>query len=371
MKQYSLTIIALALSTSSQAQCPTNSPSNLKIENVTTTTMQLSFNASASGATNATGYLVLASKTNTAPTPVAGTDYSSTPMPPFTIVYSGPNAQAEAKNLEPGTKYFFWVFAYAGNPRCYHSSPLHGEQLTMAKKDTAASTLGALLNFNFAGKQNGWSNLTPIIYYGWSTQQVGPKKYLGHTFQVGPYVGSTIAIKDSSSYLPAVMLPGNAGLEANYYITIAPEKKFRVVVCPLNLGLKVVSGFKDSNIALVQHNIRHAVGFEYEDKLSMSVQYTQGWHNSTPLSQENFEKVFKTTNSHIAYWNVTLTTRLSESLFGNEKKSPLYLSLNWRSLARSSADMGLPNARIFTIGLLASLDLKTGTNPGMVPRKPL
>jgi hypothetical protein len=166
------------------------------------------------------------------------------------------------------------------------------------------------------------------------------------------------------------MLPGNAGVQMNYFMTFGNEEKLSVVFSPVNLGLKVISGYTDSTISIVQHSIRQFLGIRFADLITLSVQYTTGWHNLTTFSEENFEKIFKREDNKVAYWNVGLTTRLSSDLFPNEAKTPIYLSLNWRSFARPTDKFSLPNSRIITVGIVTNINLKAGSNSGAVPRHP-
>jgi len=228
------------------------------------------------------------------------------------------------------------------------------------------SSLNALLNFNFAGSENKWTNLTPVIFYGWTADAVvkdHPK--LMNTFQVGPYIGTTLSIDNESTYMPALMLPGNAGLQANYYLTIGCEDKAKFIFSPINFGLKVISGFKDSDLGIIQHNIRHAVGFEFADFFSMSVQYSQGWHNSTDQSQKNFLEIFQNGYSKIEYWNITMNTRLSKDLVKDGNlETPLVLTISWRAISDRTHYDSFSNYRIFTVGLNTTINLKSGNNPG-------
>jgi hypothetical protein len=394
-----LFLVAMFSSALAIAQCtaPTNQPTALVIpkDKITATTIQVDFTAAAAGASNATHYLIVASTDGTAPqNPANNQTYNQDdPLGNDRVVFFGPATSVVVQHLDPNTDYTFYVYAANAGP-CYNTTnPLTGtaktsEQGTIAKSDSGStsSKLDALLNFNFVGNQNGWSNLTPIVFYGWTISGMAYRKdkeakaadgnkvkhrLFGNAVQIGPYVGSTIAIKDSSSYLPALMLPGNAGVEVNYFMTFGNEKKFSVVFCPINFGLKVISGYTDSSVSLVQHNIRHALGIRYGDYFTLSAQYTTGWHNATSHSEENYNKLFPNVTDKVRYWNVTLNTRLSENLFGGTtNSSPLYLSLNWRSMVDASNLGNFPNSRFITVGIITNIDLKSGANPGMVPRVP-
>jgi hypothetical protein len=378
------------------AQCtpPSNQPTNIQ-PTESQTSVKIDFTPAPTGLTPADGYLVLLIKNPpfTGGTPNNGTNYQvGNKIGNGEVVFYGAGTSITVNNLTANTDYTFLVFSASMANHCFNSTnPLTQAVKTKAGTNSvtssqaggqdkgASSVLSPLLNFNFTGSDNSWSNLTPIIFYGWSEsgkaskgKGVNNKKLWTNTFQLGPYIGSQISIKDSGSYLPAIMLPGNAGLQMNYYMTLFNEEKISVIISPLNLGLKVISGFTDSTISVIQHSIRHMIGLNYSDKFNISVQYTQGWHNSIPNSKDNFGKLFKTTDTKVAYWNVGLTTKLSKDLFGQAggKEQPLYLALNWRTLSKPSNNFNLPNYRFFTIGLIANLDLKSGSHPGAAPKAP-
>lgn len=397
LSEFLLTIPSLA-----QCSAPTNQPSNVVVSSVTADGAQIDFTAAtaAPGEVKADQYLVVYTTDNSVPTPINGQTYiTNGQIGTGQVCYIGPATTCTVTFLISNTKYTFYIFSMSNAGNCYNLlnpawvvattkasdgsvNTNNGNQTT--DQNNIASKLAPLLNFNFAGKQNSWSNLTPVVYYGWTISgrasikkswkpKDGNSKYLqwGSALQIGPYIGSTINIKDSTSYLPALMLPGNAGLEINYFLTFGNEKKFSIVVSPVNFGLKVISGFTDSSVSLVQHSIRHAIGIRYADYVTFSVQYTQGWHSITSQSDEYYKKLFPNTPNKMRYWNLTLTTRLSDNLFnGNKTQTPLYLSINWRSLVNPSLFGNLPNSRFLTVGIIANLDLKSGSNPGFTPKMP-
>jgi len=218
------------------------------------------------------------------------------------------------------------------------------------------NTLAPLLNFNFAGNKNTWSNVTPAVSYGWSnhfgfTDSFLKKIPVAYEVLLGPYIGSTIAIKDSTSYLPALMLPGNAGIEFNNYFIFGDSVRFTLAPC---IGLKVISGFADTSISLVMHYVRLEASLEYKDKFKLTSQWTWGWTNSTDQSDNNFKKIFPAQPGAIQYLSLNLQTLLTN--IGSS--SPLYLNLTWNNFQTSSYNY-LPNHRIFTIGLTSHLDLIT------------
>jgi hypothetical protein len=361
---------------------PTNQPTVLQLQATSATDVSGQFTAAVAGAVRADNYLVVEMPDATVPAPVNGTQYNvGTPLGNGQVAYYGNATNFTMGLLSPQTKYTFYVFSVAGATFCYNTTaPLSGDVPTSkagtpppSTDNSTTSKLQPLLNFNFAGSKNTWTNLTPIVYYGWSLEGAVTnhnKKLFGQTFQIGPYVGTTISIKDSTSYLPALMLPGNAGIEINYFLTFGDETKFSVVVSPVSASLKVVSGFTDTSISIIQHNLRHGLAIRYGDYFTLSAQYTYGWHNLTTQSEENYKKVFPNMPSMMSYWNITLNTRLSDNVLGSSTKTPIYFTITLRSLVNPGKFGNLPNSRFITVGLLTDLNLKSGANPGFTPKAP-
>lgn len=392
MKLFLIFMFLLMANLQGRSQCntPSNHPTGFTINDKQKKSLSCSFTA-ATGAEAPTSYLVLRSKSNTAPAaPVDGTTYTvgQSYSAAETVVSVSNSTSFTADQLDAGTPYFFYIYSGQSGSGCikYNGTPLTGSESTADeevedKKSGAASSFSPLLDFNFAGKKNTWTNFTPAVYYGWTLsgnakhkRKAGGKKNVTmwtNTFQVGPYIGTTISIQDSTSYLPAIMLPGNAGLTMNYFLTLFPKKKFNIEISPVNLGLKVVSGFTDSSISIVQYSVRHFIGFQFSDFLSASFQYTTGWHNATSFSQEQFRKIFNVKSTRVSYWNLGLTTRITKDLLtGKDKETPLYFSINCRSFVKPKGSYGLPNARFITVGLATNLNLKSGANSGHVPHAP-
>jgi len=230
---------------------------------------------------------------------------------------------------------------------------------TQTGQDLTTSNLSPSINLNFAGK-SAWSSITPIIFYGTSFSH----KYKNGTqwdLLIGPYVGAQIPIKDNTSYLPALMLPGT-GIEINNYYTFGNDLK--VTICPLNIGVKIISGFSDSSITILQHNIRQAIVFNYKDKAQISCQLTNGWHNLSSSSQAYFSQTFNLTNSHVEYLNVSLQGMLSQ--LSSNSTNPLYYVVTWQDFLTKGLNT-LPNSRFLSFGLIANIDFKTGSNPSGTP----
>lgn len=354
---------------------PTNPPKKITTTQPTANSITCTIEPGAAGTSAAEIYLVLVSTRETAPTLGAPPFAAGTTVGDYTIVSNSPETTVTATGLKAGSKYYFFAYAGKANGQCYNTTPVTANGSTSKTpsntddEKSSGSKLSALMDFNFAGKQNKWSNLTPAVYYGFSEQF----KTFGaaSTLQIGPYVGSTIDIKDSTSFLPALMLPGNAGVLANYSVRLGNEDNFSVVLSPLSFGLKVVSGFKDSTLSIVQHNIRHMVGIQWGKKFSLSAQYTQAWHSLISTPEENFHKIFNTAGTKVTYWNVTLTSLLAKDIIGGDKtQAPLYLALSWRSFNKPEGIYKLPNARILTLSLITDLNLTSATNPGHSPFAP-
>ena len=310
----------------------------------------------------------------------------------FHVVSFGPETEVTAEKLEEETEYFFTIYSAKQDGSCYNTTePLHGKTKTTKGIDTETGTnkptnkLTTLLNFNFAGEQNGWTNFTPIVFYGWTT--TGKNKFFTwknkkqdkktdirlwqNAFQIGPYAGSVTSLKDSTSHLPSLMLPGNGGLQINYFMTFFNPDKFNIKFAPLNFGVKVISGYTDTTLSVVQHNLRTSVAIEFAKIFNASVQYSRGWHNLTDKSYENFSTIFKSPEHHLTYWNINLSCRLSPDVFGSgEGTSPLFFSISWHSLAKKSFAGDFPNSKFITIGFINNLDITSGTHPGHAPQSP-
>lgn len=306
------------------------------------------------------------------------------------VIHLGPETQFTAMGLNKDFEYYITVYAANKNGPCYNrTNPLREKKMTNktagpvgSGKSEATNKLSTLLNFNFAGEQNGWTNLIPVVFYGWTktgknnfrVKNRSNKKPIGiwkNAFQMGPYIGTTTALKDSTSFLPSLMLPGNGGLQVNYFMTFFNDSGFNIKFSPVNFGLKVISGYADTTLSVVQHNLRTSVAIEFADYFNASVQFTRGWHNLTTKSGDNFSTIFSSPDTKITYWNVNLTTRLSDDLFGKDQaSSPIFLSISWHSLARTSHYGGLPNSKFITIGLLTDLNITSGSHPGHVPKAP-
>lgn len=368
---------------------PTN-PATGATVNVEKNKLKIGYTKATSGTIDPDAYLIVVSKTNAKPTLTDGHKYTLNEAigAGEKVVYYGtvnPYTTVDGQ-LDEEQQYYVYVFAANGDK--YHTIPATGSGLTGKKGGDrgdpeagtgSSSKLSGLLDFNFAGNQNGLSKMTPVIFYGWSTtgaattgKGTNNKRMWLNTIQVGPYAGTTITIKDNTSYLPALMLPGNGGIFANYYLTLGSPEKFSVVVSPLNVGLKVISGFTDASLSLVQHNLRHSIGFQYADRVSVAAQLTTAWHNSSVNSEENFTKIFSRPDSKVSYWSIGGTFRLSNDFFGAaDKDTPLYLSINLRSFITPKEMLGLPNARFWSVGLVSTLDLRSGINTQFLPKRPL
>lgn len=222
-----------------------------------------------------------------------------------------------------------------------------------------SSVLSPLLSYNFSSGNNTLGNLTPVINYGW-TKTAG--NFLGGKCMLAanPYSAGQINIKDSNAYLPALMLPGIAGLNLNMILTYGNDN-FQFIWFPLNFGLKLNTNFQDSSKIILQHNIRTGFGIKYSSLFQLGIQYTWGWHNLTSESEQAFKKVFNTQKMNISYITVTLETMLNNpsgsGQAGGGNSSVLFLA--WRCLTNKGSFNGLPNAQILTIGFRKDINLSS------------
>lgn len=230
--------------------------------------------------------------------------------------------------------------------------------------ENMAGGLSILATYSFLGDSGSSSNnLTPEIFYGWHEKFQLSGKF---SFQVktGPYLASQISIKDNKSYLPAIMLPGNGGVVANSYLVYTWENESKIFLSPIALGIKFLPGFLDTNETIIQHNFRNALGFQLKDLLILSIQYTQGWHNLTSQSSENFEKIFEISKGEKAkYLNITLQTKIfdKDTAGAKSKMDGWYLFASWRNFLNNEDFGHLPNEKIISLGLRKSFDFTSGT----------
>lgn len=227
---------------------------------------------------------------------------------------------------------------------------------TNVNQDDAEQNLSALLSYNFLGGQNSLSKMTPELFFGWNKYIFGKKgDLISVQIKVGPYAASQIEVKDSSSYLPALMMPGNAGFILNNYIII-DKNKHKFLVSPINPGLKLMSNFSDTTKTLLQHNVRTAVGYQYDDLFSLTVQYTWGWHGLTSSAETNFSQTFNKSSTYVKYLTITIQSKISK----NNNENPLYLFAAWRGFLNKNSFGNLPNDKILTLGLRKSIDFTAG-----------
>jgi len=249
-------------------------------------------------------------------------------------------------------------------------TPLEPAVATASKnqEDEPKNVLKAIINYNFLGGNNPLGSFFPEISYGFNTRTNEALPFLGFTnvrvqFELSPYVSAQIPVADSTTYLPALMLPGNAGIIANPYFKFILGKpsigkdetnEYQFIIFAPALGLKFLPSFTDSSKTILQHNIRGGVGLKFKDKLYISGQYTWGWHNITSASENTFKGVFGASNSYSRYVNITLQTQLADK---GSKLGPLYLVIAWRGFVKNYPFYNLPNERILTFGIVKDISL--------------
>ncbi|WPV65280.1 hypothetical protein [Chitinophaga sp. LS1] len=240
--------------------------------------------------------------------------------------------------------------------------------------DDTKSVLTPLLSYNFSSGKNNLSNLTPVINYGW-IKTIG-KAFWGRAkweLAINPYSAGQIDVKDSANYLPALMLPGIAGININNFFTFNENGNGHFILYPVNFALKLNTNFQDSGRIIAQYNVRCGMGFRYDDHFQIGIQHTWAWHNLTSESEESFKKVFNTEKSRISYVTVVFETYFNTSheantdVDGNDKSNVLFLE--WRCLTNRNDFKGFPNDRILTLGFRKTLNLSNlSLAPGAAAR---
>jgi hypothetical protein len=217
-----------------------------------------------------------------------------------------------------------------------------------------SNLLGGLINYNFSEGNKKLGNFTPVVDYGWSATLLNKTKHpkFNIDFNANPYIAGQIDVKDSSSYIPAMMLPGNAGIKVNFILRIT-EGDFTFFGSPANFGFKLLSNFADSTQILAQHNIRQSLGIAFKNDFIIGAQWTHGWHNSTSESEKLFNDIFSKKATDIKYLTVTLQMRLKTK----KVDTPTIFYAEWRSLLDKSKFSSFSNIRIFTIGIRSDISL--------------
>ncbi|MNU14580.1 hypothetical protein D3C71_26930 [compost metagenome] len=213
--------------------------------------------------------------------------------------------------------------------------------------------LNALLSFNFSGNNKGLSNLTPIVNYGW-IEKWRLKDRSKIALEIQPYAGGQINMRDSSSYIPGLMLPGVAGIKVDLSYRYDNPDGFSFMVAPVNFGYKLISNFADTTVTVAQHNIRTIGAIQFKDKFTFSIQYTYGWHNSISESSSAFRSIFSKESTDIQYLNLNLQTMLTNIT----SKMPTYLFIEWRGLLNSDKYNSFQNTRIISLGLRSEMGFK-------------
>ncbi len=220
--------------------------------------------------------------------------------------------------------------------------------------------VGALASANIIGDGNFLSGLTPIINLGGITTIV-PKNGNGRTnlinwdLDINPYLGASISMKDSISYLPGLMLPGRAGISINNYLNME-FGDYKITLMPLGFGLKAIPGYMDSTVTLIQHNIRFGASVLISNTFMISGQLTHGWHNFTSKSEQNYKNVFGNSSTDITY----LTVTMQAAIRGKKGEVTNYVYIEWRNLLSKDHYSAFDNNRFFTIGIRKTLELGNG-----------
>jgi len=241
----------------------------------------------------------------------------------------------------------------------------HSQETTNLTETTEnASSLGlsALVGYNFNG-QGDIKNLAPEVFLGWREKfEVGSGKVNSIGLRVGADVSSTGKNKEVTDFARSLMLPGNGGF--NGVLTFLHEgngyqQPGLNLYANLALGVKVLSGLKDSTANISQHNFRLSGGFQFKNLFSLTVQHTWGRHNLTTESEKAFKNIFNQKSTKISYISINLQSQLSEGI---------NIFATYRILSGKSNLPDLDNNKIITIGLRKDIDFLSFVGPGAQPR---
>jgi hypothetical protein len=235
--------------------------------------------------------------------------------------------------------------------------------------ETMETYMNAFAGANVIGDNGFLSNLTPVVNLGGITTLIGEyrniktaegvviKKKSSFTWEldINPYIGSVIKTADSNAYLPALMLYGRAGISINNYFTAKLGEQVKISIMPFGFGLKAIPEFQDSVTTLIQHNIRFGLGFSISNALLITGQITQGWHNFSSRSEQNYEKTFGKTATDITY----ITVNGQFGLRGKSDEVTNYVFIEWRNLMNKNHYEGFTNTRFYTVGIRKTFSLSS------------
>jgi hypothetical protein len=218
-----------------------------------------------------------------------------------------------------------------------------GDEEEATKNNSVEGSLNALLQYNFSSGNNAIGSLTPVVDFGFTRSLVKKGKTFNWDLSINPYAAGQIDIKDSTSFVPALMLPGVAGVRINQVFRFK-VKKVEFALMPANFGIKVMSNFSDSSSAIFQHNIRSAFGFKFDDLFIIGIQHTWGWHNLTSQSEEIYQEIFKRNSTDISYFVITLQSQIP-------KKENSYFFAEWRGVTDVHRFKDYQNTKIISFGV--------------------
>jgi hypothetical protein len=222
--------------------------------------------------------------------------------------------------------------------------------------DQIQGYIGALTSANFIGNNKFLANLTPIVNLGGIVPLIsnGKSSHFSWDLDVNPYIGGGIDSKDSISFIPALMLPGKAGLILNNYLNFDIGKT-RITLMPFGFGLKFISNLKDSSKTVIQNNMRFGMSLKYADAFVLSGQYTYGTHLLTSQSRDSFKDIFGDRATDISY--VTVTGQFAAK---GKTDAINYIFLEWRALLSKQRYSAFTNNAIITLGVRKTLELGSG-----------
>lgn len=225
-------------------------------------------------------------------------------------------------------------------------------------EDDPTAYITALASANFVGNNKFLANLTPVVHFGATvnlrSSEYNSDKYFRWDLDINPYLGAQIDTKDSVSFIPALMLPGRAGLQFNSYLIWGGKKAEFTWLLP-GLGLKIIPGLRDSTINIWQHNLRTGIAVRYGESFMLAGQVTYGFHNTTSESSRFFKDVFSKRASDIVY--LTLSGQFELAPKEDEETRSNFLFLEWRGLLSKKRFPGFDNVSMITFGFRKNLAL--------------
>lgn len=233
--------------------------------------------------------------------------------------------------------------------------------------------LSPRLNFNLTDDA-GFSDVTPSIFFGFNHQINSDSKIKdGKTedrnwkvfLEAGPYTASSPQVSDSNHISNALISPGSFGLTMMFSFN---RKCGENIIWNSKIGFqaKTMTPFGDSIGNIMQHTISIGTGITFKELMGIHATYTYGAHNTTTISERNFEKAFGMNVTDLEYLTISGLFCLNKKNLNTDNR--MYLLANWYYFPLGNhIDLGI--RKFFSLGFVSNLGILSGENNSGKPNE--